>query len=216
MINGRGDGGDGGDGEVDGGASRGVGVQREARAVRDAGDVGVKRDTRAADRLADHEPGRVGDSDRGGIQGGNGAGERDRRGGGEITAEVEGGDSHSIIDTRTAQEHADVESEGAIDLDDRGTEGGRAGGSRDGDAVGAETEDREILIRERDGREIADGKRTTAGAGELDDAALELDQAGEVVGLGARAEREHAVAGLGDTLETVDLRGDEQALGRVA
>ena len=216
VIDGGGDGGDRRDGEVDGGAGRGVGVQREARAVRDARDVGVGRDARAGDRLADHEAGRISDGDRGGVEGGDGAGERDRRGGGETAAEVEGGDGRSIIDTRTAQEHADIEAEGAVDLDHGRSEGGRAGGRRDGDAVGTQAEDGEILIGERDGREVADGERTAAGPGEFDDAALELDEAGEVVGLGARAEREHAVAGLGEALGAVDLRGDEQALGRVA
>ena len=216
VIDGGGDGGDGRDGEVDGGAGRGVGVQREARAVRDARDVGIGRNARAGDRLADHEAGRVSDGDRGGANSGDGTGERDRRGGGETAAEAEGGDGRSIIDTRTAQEHADIEAEGAVDLDHGRSEGGRAGGRRDGDAVRTQAEDGEILIGERDGREVADGERTAAGPGEFDDAALELDEAGEVVGLGARAEREHAVAGLGEALGTVDLRGDEQALGRVA
>ena len=216
VVDGRGDRGDRGRRETNSGVGlRRVGAEREAQARVHAGDVGIRRDTQARDRLADHEASGVGDGDREGIKGGAGAADGDGRRGGETAAEVEGGDGRSIIDTRTTEEHADIEAEGAVDLDHGRSERGRAGGRRDGHAVGAQAEDGEILIGERDGRGVADGERTTAGAGELDDAGLELDKAGEVVGLGARPEREHAVAGLGDALRTVDLRGDEQALGRV-
>ena len=93
--------------------------------------------------------------------------------------------------------------------------GGVEADPRKADAVRQHAEVGGILVREDDRRGIADGERAAARPAELDDAGLDLDHAAEIIGQCAGAERQHAVPGLGDALETVDRRRDQQALGRV-
>ena len=202
-------------GEVDGGVLRGVDAQDEARARIDARDEGIEGNPRTGDRLTHDETSGIGQGDGRAARDGDRSGDRDGGCGGEATVELEADDLGGRVDAVTVEHLTDGKALDAVDLDDRGTDGGGADRTGESAAVPEHAQVGRVLIGEHDRREIADGEGTATGPAELDDAALDLDETAEVVGLVTGAERERAVAGLGDTLLAVDRGGDEQALGRV-
>ena len=224
VVTGRRDLGDGGRGERDG-ARRGGGrgAERDVRVLADGGDVGAGRDARSADRLADDQAGGVGERDDGAGVGGRGAGDGDGREGDIIGRVAEADDGRAGVDAVAREQLSDAQAKGIVDLDVGRADGGGAGDTlggveadpRKADAVRQHAEVGGILVGEDDRRGVADGERAAAGPAEFDHARLDLDQTAEIIGQSAGAERQHAVPGLGDALETVDRRADQQALGRV-
>ena len=202
--------------EADGGVRRARGgAQREAGARGDGDDVRAGRDARAGDRHADHEARGVGDGDRGAGVGGARARERDGGSRDKASRQGEAGDGRARVDAVGEEDLADGEADGAVDLDDRGADRRGAGDAGQRETVLHHPEDGGVLIGERERSGVADGERTAAAAGDFEHAALELDEAAEIVGLGARAQDERAVTGLGQALLAVDRGGDQEALGRV-
>ena len=208
--------GDGGDIERDG-RSRGRGgrAERDAGAWSDRGDVGPGRDARTSDRLANHESRGAGDGDGGAGVGGRGARE-DRGGNGDVAGgEIEARDARTGVDAVARKNLADAQTQGAVDLDHGGTDRRGAGDAGKADAIHHHAEIGSITVREDDRRGVAHGEGTAAGTGELKHAALQLDEAAEIVGESAGAEHERAVTCLGKALLTFDRGGDQQPLGRV-
>ena len=202
---------------------RGGHAEGDAEVVDDGGDVSAGRDARAGDRLAHHEAGGARERHgRAGV-GGRGAGDGDGREGDVAGRIAQAGDGGTGVDAVAPQHLAHAHAQDVVDLDIPRTQGGGArdalGGvesdARKADAVGQHPQIGRILIGEGDRGRVADGEGTTAGAAELDDAGLQLHESAEIIGQSAGAEREHAVAGLGNALESVDRRRDQEALGRV-
>ena len=214
VVHIRRDDGDGLGGEVDGGVQGSVGAQ-DNRVTKDAGNEGIGGDVRTADGLTDDQAGGAGHGDGGATRDEGRSGDRDGGSGSEVAVELEADDPGGRVDAVTVEDLTDGEALDAVDLDDRRTDGGGADRTGEGEAVPEHAQVGRVLIGEDDRSEIADGERTAAGPAKFDDAALELDDAAEIIGLVTRAQREEAVARLGDALLAVDRGGDEESLGRI-
>ena len=201
-------------GQIDGAVLGGVGAQDD-RVTQDAGDEGVGRDVRTADRLTDDQAGGAGHGDGVAARDEGRAGDRDRADGSEAAVELEADDAGGRVDAVTVEHLTDGKALDAVYLDDRRADGGGADRTGEGQAVAQHAQVGRVLIGEDDRREVADGEGAAAGAAEFEHARLELDDAAEIVGLVAGAEREGSVAGLGQALRAVDRGGDEQSLGRI-
>ena len=159
----------------------------------------------------------------------------------DLTADGRGGDDDGLIGLSRGGRDAQRKLGGAVDAEDGRTghdaraddnlanrKTGSAGDSDGGreirqgaagevealedGSIGKQREARGVLIREVDGGGIADGEGTTTSTRKLDASGLDLNGAGEVVGLTGGLEHQGALPCLGQSLRAIDQRSDCQAL----
>ena len=174
----------------------GDGINRE--------DVGAGREARASDWLTDDETGHGGERDIGAGARRGDAGDFDLGDRGEVGVDLQAGDGRAGVQASPGDELSDDEALDAVDLDDRRPDCRVADLADQAETVGQHAQVGGIIVGEDDRGEVADGEGTTARAAKFDVAGLNLDRPSEIVGLGARAERKGAVAGLGNALLPVD------------